>query len=185
MKGIVAVDVDEVVANLLGEWLRRYNVDYNDKLTVDECKEWDMDRVVKPECGKKIYDYLHDKRLYDYVLPIPGARDGVYRLLAAGYRVVYVSACAAGTERAKMDWLVRWDFLTEATRRKDFIAAYDKSLVLADYLFDDKPANVLTFKGKACLIRRPHNAADRLTIPNQIDGMHVALDWIKMVNAAA
>jgi len=39
--GIVAVDVDEVIANLLEEWLKRYNRDFSDNLTIEKItKNW-------------------------------------------------------------------------------------------------------------------------------------------------
>ncbi len=154
-------------------------------MTVDDVEVWDMHKAVKAECGNKIYDILLEPDIYDYVLPMPGARDGIYRLLSAGYRVVYVSACIPGTDKWKMDWLVRWDFLTKTTCRRDFVCAYDKSLVRADFLFDDKPDNVRNFQGRACLVRRPHNASDRADIREQIDGVHVALDWIRKVDPTA
>jgi 5'-nucleotidase len=154
----IAVDVDDVCADLLGTWLKRYNVEYGDTLLPEDIKEWDMTASVKKECGARIYNFLHDQTLYDEVLPMQGARTAVYELLALGHRVIYVTACVQSTMDRKLDWLLRWGFLTRKNYRTDFIAAGDKSLVMADYLFDDRPENVKTFRwGRGVLVRRPHN----------------------------
>lgn len=154
----LAVDVDEVCAGLLGEWLRRYNVDYDDNLTTDEATEWDMTKVVKPECGQDIYRFLTPD-IYDHVLPISGARQAVYELLAMGHRVVYVTASRElYSAIAKRAWLLRWGFLSPANVQRDFIPANDKSLIRADMLFDDRFENVASFPGCGVLISQPHNA---------------------------
>ena len=80
MKKILALDIDSVLADLMPVWVERYNIDYNDNLTVKKIKDWDMSRFVKPECGKKIFDYLNDPNLYDYVNPIENAWEGVNAL---------------------------------------------------------------------------------------------------------
>lgn len=154
---IIAVDVDEVVAALIPEWLRRYNFDYDDNLTADEADRWELDEIVKPACGKRIFNYLKEPDLYDHVLPIPGARGAIYEMLATGHRIVYASSCPYETAAQKRAWLLRWGFLTPANVERDFLPVTDKSLIAADVLFDDRPENVEAFKGMGVLIRQPHN----------------------------
>ena len=72
-KQIIAMDVDSVVADLGTAWLNRYNRDYNDNMTNENILSWDTHKYVKPECGKKIYEYIEDPSLYDEVLPICGS----------------------------------------------------------------------------------------------------------------
>ena len=68
----VAVDVDDVCADLLTEWLYRYNLEYEDNLTVADVDRWDLSEQVKPECGKKIYNYLRDPESTGYYSSTPG-----------------------------------------------------------------------------------------------------------------
>jgi 5'-nucleotidase len=174
----IAVDVDEVCADLLGEWLRRYNVDYGDNLTVDDATDWDLTKVVKPECGQDIYRYLHEGIIYSNVLPIPGARPAVYELLSMGHRVVYATACKGlHSAQRKQEWLLRWGFLTEKNVYRDFIPITDKSLVRADILFDDRWENVSSFKGCGVLVTRKHN----LLAPawHRIGRMEFAPTWVQ------
>lgn len=154
--GVVAVDVDETVADLLGEWLRRYNEKSGDALLPEDLRDWDIKPRLRDgwQDGEAFYDILYESDIYRHVLPIQGARTAVRRLKAAGYRVVFASSCSHGTEHHKAAWLRRYGFIESD---KDFIGAQDKSLVRADILCDDGPHNIAAFKGRKFLITQPHN----------------------------
>ena len=130
-QAIIAVDVDDVVADLIGEWLRVYNYKYNDNLTADDITSWSIsDQCVM--CSKtQLFDIIHEPKFYEGVIPMPRARRGVEQLLEAGHRVIYATSCTPGSEAAKNDWLVKWGFLSKENRRNDFVAVSDKSLVRA------------------------------------------------------
>ncbi|UOF81164.1 5' nucleotidase [Caudoviricetes sp.] len=154
---IVALDVDEVCANLHDAWLHDYNRISGDRLLSENVLSWDIQKFVKKGWEHRIFELLHDPTLYERVTPMTYARTAVYELLAMGHRVVYVSSCIPGTEGHKREWLVRWGFLTPATKGKDFVAMTDKSLIAADFLFDDRVDNLVGFKGVGVLVDRPHN----------------------------
>jgi 5'-nucleotidase len=154
----IAVDVDDVCADLLSEWLRRYNVDFKDALLPEDIDRWELKDCVKPEAKKAIYGYLREPDLYEHIKPIPGARQAVFRLRAMGHRVVFVTSCVRGTVDRKVEWLVRWGFLPQTHTQPDFYAASDKALIAADVLVDDHVVNVEAFPGPALLVTRPHNA---------------------------
>lgn len=137
---LILCDVDQVVADLHRVWLRLYNADYNDTLTVHELVDWDMTKFVKPECGKKIEDYLYEPGLYDYVPMIPDADWGVDRLRTAGHRVVFVTSDPSGGKSGKIDWLKRHRLVSS---QNDWIIAHDKSMIHGDILIDDSPRNIL------------------------------------------
>jgi 5'-nucleotidase len=154
----IAVDVDDVCADLLSEWLRRYNLDYGDSLLPEDITAWDLHQFVKPKCNKLIYEYLRATPcLYDNIHPIQGARAAVRNMRADGHRVIFVTSCTVGTVDAKMRWLIRWGFLPKGNHQRDFIAAADKASVKADVLIDDHVANVQGYPGPSILITRPHN----------------------------
>lgn len=156
-KHIIAMDVDEVCADLHTEWLYRYNLMAGDTMLPENVKSWEIEKYVKSGWESRIFDILEDPHLYDRVMPMPNARSSIYELLAAGFRVVYVSSCYPGTEGHKRDWLVRWGFLTKKNAMLDFVATPDKSLIHAGYLFDDRPENLHHFRGVGVLMDRPHN----------------------------
>jgi 5'(3')-deoxyribonucleotidase len=162
---IVAVDVDDVLADLHREWILRYNRDFNDTLTVEDMKTWKISEAVKPEAVPRIFEYLKDKDLYDAIVPIQGAKEGVRVLKEMGFRVVYATACVEGMADQKVNWLVEHGFLYEKDPWSkavglygDFVMAGDKSLVHADYLIDDREDYVRNFvAGTGILFDRPCN----------------------------
>lgn len=162
---VVAMDVDEVCADLLSEWLYRYNLDYCDGLTPKKVRGWGLAEQVKPECGKRIYEILHEPDLYDYVKPIPGALSAVRYLRKLGIRVVFVSSCVAGSVDAKVAWLQRHKFLPAGNSIRDFIACTDKSLIGADVLLDDHILNVEAYQRHAILLTVPHNSEEKCSRP--------------------
>jgi len=135
---IVAIDVDGVVAKLDEIWLKRYNEDYNDNLTVDQWTEWKIDKLVKPECGKKIYRYIEDPSIYDDVVPYPGSLAKV-NLLKLYFRVIFVTTSTEGASGRKYRWLRDWKFIKE---QDDYVECKDKSLVYSHYLLDDNIDNI-------------------------------------------
>jgi len=151
---IIGLDVDDVVADLLTTWLRLYNIDYKDNLTTEDILDWDMLPYVKEECGKRIYDYIGDPSIYDYVRPIHGAVNGVYELRAMGFRVIFVTSTPKGCEGRKLDWLNYWGFGVD---KDSYYEATDKSLIACDFLVDDRPLNVENAFGTGIIFDAPHN----------------------------
>ena len=159
MSKMVAIDVDNTIANLYAEWLNRYNKDYNDTLTPEALVEWDLSVALKPECGDKIFSYLLQPDLYEHVKPMERAADGVNEIRRAGHKVVFLTSCVPGTEKAKIEWLITHGFMSynKFGNYKEFISAHDKSLIVTDVLIDDRSRNLSTFKGEAICFDQPHN----------------------------
>ena len=148
-KKIVAVDCDGVCADLTSEWIiNRYNNDWNDNLKHEDITDWNVHQFVKPECGLKIYDYLQDPSLYDNVIPIEGAINGVFYLKSLGYRVIFVTHSTQGHSGRKFRWLFQHGFIEV---EDDYVECKDKSLVNASYLLDDYVVNVNSFRGQGVL----------------------------------
>lgn len=160
---LIACDVDGVLSDLAAEWYRRYNRDYDDNLTPDRVKSWATHKYVRPACGARIYDYLHDPDLYLYVEPVPGAQKGVRALQKLGHRVVYVTSNVKGMTDQKWDWLERHGFLkTHHRAAADLVVMHDKTLVDADVLIDDRGEYIVEWvngkRRKGILYSHPWNA---------------------------
>lgn len=157
---IVAVDFDGVVGNLVKEWLRRYNQDYDDCIDWVTHDDWNIQNKVKEECGAKIWDYLHVPDLYEYVDPIDNAIEGITAIKARGHRVIYVTATNKYQQGSKFNWLVRNGLLETkyGTYSHDYVEVSDKSLIRADMLIDDHEGNLRNFKGLGVLFTQPYNS---------------------------
>lgn len=174
---VVAIDVDEVCADLLGEWLRRYNQEFGDSLLPEDCTDWDLTKFVVPQAKDEIYKYLTLPYLYDYVKPIEGARDACTVIRRMGHRVVFVTAGHPTTANSKYLWLVKYGFFRGVgSPERDFFPMVDKSLIRAAYLFDDSPKNVRGFPGHSVLVTRAHNESD--THPHRVSRLALAPAYI-------
>lgn len=150
---IIALDVDDTILDLMGMWLNYYNLDYGDNLSPESITDWSIDLFVKPECGKKIYDYIKEPYVFRASKPIDGALDGIKWLREKGFRVIYITA--SNPNGSKEKWLKENGFWET---ENDFYQAYDKSLIMANALLDDKFDNITNFKyGQGYLFSRPWN----------------------------
>lgn len=160
MKKLVLCDVDEVLAEQLPEWLKFYNKDYDDNLKAEDLACWDLSTHVKPECGKKISEYLRREDMYDNARQVSGALKGIESLRHMGYTVKFVSSSNPAQYRHKFNWLVRHGFVEDHSN--DVIFCHDKYLLRGDFMIDDAPHNVESWSelnpgGQALLFNQPHN----------------------------
>ena len=102
---IIAIDMDDVLNNLMPTWLQLYNRDYGDTRSAIDIVDWDVWKHVKIECGRKIYDY-HTPELFLACSPMPGAQRVTQKLQDDGHDLMVVSACwDPEIEAAKRQWL--------------------------------------------------------------------------------
>lgn len=163
MDRIVFVDIDGVVADLLSEWLYRYNKDYDDDLLPRDITEWGIEKFVKPACGKKIFEYIENPNIYDDVKPIPLALEGIYTIREK-FRVVFATTSTAGAMGRKYKWLQDWGFLDLGWKStRDYIEIGDKSLLNENHiLIDDNIENLERFSGYGFLFDAPYNRISHL-----------------------
>jgi len=148
---LILVDVDYVTVDLHTEWYGRYNRDWEDNLQIEAVTRWALHEFVKPECGKKIYEYLLEPDLYDNVQITPGAKIALLELRSKGHRCVFVTS---GIHRGKYTLLHRHGMVTDES---DFIVAKDKSLIKGDYIVDDYEQNIINSESIGILFDAPHN----------------------------
>jgi 5'(3')-deoxyribonucleotidase len=148
----IALDIDDVCLDLMETWLWMYNHDFDDHLKREQIIDWSISNFVKPVAKIAIYQYIEKPDVFDMSEPIDGALESVEKLRSLGHRIIFVTA--NNPKNIKYTWLCRYGFLTD---NKDFVQAYDKSLIIADYLVDDRYDNVVSFNGQGVLINQPWN----------------------------
>lgn len=163
MSKTIGIDVDDVVAMLIDEWLIRYNREANDRLTPEDLVSWEISEQVKPEWKEKIFSLL-TPAMYDAVQPYPGTLEAVQEIRGAGHRVVFVTSCHSyDLFDAKVNWLKRCGF-GDSDGRVVSVGIGKWSMYLRkqdvpglDWLIDDHIGNLEGFKGYPVLQTRPHN----------------------------
>ena len=156
-----AFDMDGVTADLHLEWYHRYNADYDDDLKIDDITEWSTHKFVKPECGLKMYSYLHEPGLFSGLDPIPGAVDGVKRVWAEGHRVVFITRPPAECGHAyveKRRWVAKhFPEIVKDIGEVPIIFTQNKAWANADVLLDDAPHHLDEFPGLSIALWYAYN----------------------------
>jgi 5'(3')-deoxyribonucleotidase len=145
---IIAVDMDEVIADALGEHLTRYNRDFaNDRtapLTLDDLSGRRLWQVVPAEHHHLIDNYLRDADFFRVLGVMPHAQRVLERLQSR-YEVFIASAAmeVPTSFAAKYDWLAEhFPFIPTS----HIVFCGDKSILRADYLIDDNPRQLALFQ---------------------------------------
>ena len=164
-------DIDGVCADFLSEWLRWYNIDFDDNLKPSDITKWGIEEFVKPTCGGKILDYLKNPCLYDNVKPIKDALWGVNYLRGIGIYVCFVTVSPREIAYRKLDWLNENGFEVD---KDDYFETAKKSWINADLMLDDNYENVMGFPNLSVLLQQPHNLGAKNCL--------VAKDWKDFIN---
>ena len=153
---IICVDMDEVIADALGEHLLRYNRDFSTNITTKDLH------------GRWIWDYVPEDRLetleaylssedFFAVLQVMPDSQRVLKALQQHYDV-YVATAAMEVPtsfNAKFKWLERhFPFIQPS----HIVFCGDKGILRGDYLIDDNPRQLSRFQGEGILYTSPANA---------------------------
>ena len=151
----IAIDMDEVLADTLGEHIARYNRDHSEAVTKADLKgKWLWD-IVSTDRHARLEGYLRSEDFFED-LPVIEGSQRVLRALVEKYEIFIATAAMEfpNSFGPKYRWLRRhFPFLDP----HNFIFCGDKSILLADYLIDDQPRQLLRFRGEGILFTAPHN----------------------------
>jgi 5'(3')-deoxyribonucleotidase len=153
----IAIDMDEVMADALGEHLRRYNTLYGASLTAADLQGLHLEDYV-PAAHREAAEAMIDASFFAGLAVLPDCQT-VVQELAERYEVFIVSAAmdVPCSFDAKYQWLRRHFPFIPPTQ---IVFCGDKSVVDADYLIDDRARHFAQFKGRPLLFSAPHNAAE-------------------------
>jgi len=169
----IAVDLDGVVLNLIEEWLNLYNKKYEDTLKPSDILDWNTHKFVKSRCGKRIYQFIKNPKIYDNVKPIEGALEAINSLRDYGFRILFVTTFEPKFSYAKFKWLNDHGFKVD---KKDYIECGDKSLILSSALIDDNYENVKNFPELGILFSSPWNL--KYDYKTRVNGWQQVLDFM-------
>lgn len=161
------IDVDQVSLRTIDAWLYLYNRDYKDVLQPKDIIKWQIADLVKPECGKKIYDYLYGEELYSIIEPMPGANHAFEILRRWDCKIKFVTA---STNPWQLEALERHGLIDADV--DDYIREEAKYKIAGDVIIDDNVPNVLDYPKAAILFVAPHNQGLIPLLPPRIYVAH-------------
>jgi 5'(3')-deoxyribonucleotidase len=144
MRKTIAIDMDEVIADALGEHLLRYNREFSEQLTRDDLQgRWLWD-AVPPHRVRDLERYILSDDFFR-VLPVMPDSQRVIERLQSRYNVFIATAAmeVPTSFTAKFHWLAEHFPFVPTT---NIVFCGSKSILYADYLIDDNPRQLRLFQ---------------------------------------
>jgi 5'(3')-deoxyribonucleotidase len=144
-RSTIAVDMDEVIADALGEHILRYNRDFPNSLTLDDLRDGRRLWQVIPADRHTILDaYLLEADFFRVLRVMPDAQRVLQRLQSRYEVFIASAAMEVPTSFApKYDWLAEhFPFIPTS----NIVFCGNKSILRADYLIDDNPRQLALFQ---------------------------------------
>ena len=151
----IAVDMDEVLADALGEHLSRYKNLFGANLSREDMIGRALRHAVPLEHAHHAEALVHNEDFFADLAIFPHAQEVLSRL--SENHEIYIATAAMEVPlsfRSKYDWLLRhFPFISPM----NFVFCGDKGIIDADYLIDDNARHFSRFKGTGLLFDAPHN----------------------------
>ena len=166
----ICVDMDEVMADALGEHLTRYNRDYDEQITVADLEgKWLWD-VVSIDRHHSLESYLRSEDFFEGLAVMPDSQRVLQRL-QMNYEVFIATAAmeVPTSFQQKFRWLGKYFPFIPASH---IVYCGDKGILRADYLIDDNPRQLRRFKGEGILYSSPHNVG--------VKGYKMVKNWLEV-----
>ena len=151
----ICVDMDEVMADTLGEHLRRYNRHFEEDVTAEDLAGKGLWEITPAERQAQLRAFLDAEDFFEVLDVMADAQEALKELAARFEIFIATQAMAVPNSLGpKYRWLQRHFPFIPATH---YVFCGDKSILRADYLVDDQPRNLERFEGQGLLYSAPHN----------------------------
>lgn len=148
----IALDMDEVIANVAPKFLDIYEEMFGKRLAAAEY--WGK-KIYQIEGAAQVRNRLFEKGFFRDLPVMEGSQEGVRKLME-NYDV-YITTAAQEFRNSledKYDWLQEhFPFIPW----QHYVFCGDKSLFGTDYMIDDHARNLRSFRGKGILFTASHN----------------------------
>ncbi len=151
----VAIDMDEVIVDIIPKLLRVYNEAFDERLTRDGVSGCSLEDVVPKERRAAVRELILHPSFFADLDPMPGGIETV-RALSERYEIFIASAAmeVPTSLAAKFEWLERHLPFVPPSH---LVFCGDKGIVDADFLIDDTARHFRRFRGTGILFDAPHN----------------------------
>ncbi|NRB52965.1 MAG: 5'(3')-deoxyribonucleotidase [Saprospiraceae bacterium] len=152
MRKRIALDMDEVIADIEPKFLDLYERELGKKLTKADLHG---KKVYHFEGAKHVRRFLFDKGFFRDLGVVPDSQEVVAELME--HYDVFITTAAMEFRNCLED---KYDWLKEHFPKihwKNFVFCGDKSILRADYMIDDHVHNLRSFTGKGLLFSASHN----------------------------
>lgn len=151
----IAVDMDEVVADALGEHIRRYNRMFGTDIDKQALLGCHLRDIIPAENRRAAHEIVHTVDFFDDLEVMAGAQEVLERL-SRNHEIFIATAAmeVPNSFASKYRWLQRhFPFLSPL----NYVFCGDKHIIAADYLIDDNARHFKRFAGEGILFDAHHN----------------------------
>jgi 5'-nucleotidase len=147
--------MDEVMADTLGEHLRRYNESFDEQIVVADLTGKGLWDVVSEDRLEDLRAIIQAEDFFEDLGVMPDSQEVLHDLTKRFEVFIATQAMSVPNSFGpKYRWLQRhFPFLPPT----NYVYCGDKSILRADYLIDDTPRNLHRFEGTGILYSAPHN----------------------------
>ena len=173
---IIAVDFDNILNNLTEKVLEIYNAQSRKNIKMTELTAYNFYDCLPKDDADGIVKLFKNKNMWDALSPIEGSRDGLQKLIDAGYRVYIVTATAPENFAWKISWLKKYFPFFNSD---NVIRMKDKSLFKCDIMIEDFYDQLI--KNKLChkvILDYPWNIDEA---KDWVHGTHRCKNWKEIV----
>lgn len=153
----IAIDMDEVLADTLGEIIDAVNERANLGITIESLNGKKLKHMM-PEHEGLVTEVLREPGFFRRLKVMPKAQEVVKKL--NNKYDVYIATAAMDVPTSfhdKYEWLLEFfPFLDP----QHFVFCGRKNIINADYLIDDNPKQLEIFEGKSIMFTASHNIND-------------------------
>ncbi len=154
----IAIDMDEVLADTLAQFLAEYNREFGENITKAELSARKLVEIIPADRRARLRHYALSPGFFRDLPLMPGSAE-VFAELRERYEVFIATAAMEfpSSFNEKYEWI--------KARFHDFPDSHivfcgDKSIIAADFLLDDSPRHFDRFAGQGFLFTAPHNRAE-------------------------
>ena len=140
-KFVVAVDVDNVVNDLVEKLIELYNRTYSANLKFEDFTNYDFFKCLQYDDAQRLMDLFDERELWDSLSPRDGAQRGIKHFINQGYDVYFATDASPITFPWKVEWLRKYFSMVP---ENNIICINNKGLLQANVLIDDNIDNLLS-----------------------------------------
>src|SRR2546423_2887962 len=155
----IAVDMDEVITDILPRHLELYNRATGENLSRELIAQVGLEAAIPARYHTLFESIPHQDGFFDDLGVIENSQRAL-RLLDSNFDLFITSAAmeVPSSFHAKFKWLQKHFPFIPPSR---IVFCADKEIVNADYLIDDRSRHFARFRGTGILFTAPHNARDQ------------------------
>lgn len=137
----VAIDMDDVMIDLIGAWTCWLNGKYGTNVKPEDVTNWDICRFFPSLSVKQVFEPIRTDKFWRTVKPVDGAIATIRRLIDDGFNVVVCTASHYKSIAPKYEYVIKKYF--PFIGYDDIVVTHKKQLIRCDIMIDDNPDNLL------------------------------------------